>query len=116
MKSLLMLQNIRSLGANYDEIMINVKNTSSKVPFIALMETWLKPISNLSTICQDEYIYILTCSRQRGKGGGIAIMCREETTMQTFKETNIPELQILTVITTFPVKPCSQQSCIKLLN
>ena len=101
MKNLLMLQNIRSLGANYNELMINLKNTSSEVLFIALTETWLKPISNLSTICQDEYRNILTCSRQRGKGGCIAIMCREKTTIQTFKDTNIPELQIITVITSF---------------
>ena len=51
--------------------------------------------------CQDEYKYILTYNRQRGKDGGVAIMCREKTTMQTFRETNITKLQILTVKTTF---------------
>ena len=61
----------------------------------------MKLISNLSTFSQDECEYILTCSCQRGKSGGVAIMCGENTTMQTFKGSNISELQILNGKTTF---------------
>ena len=94
-----MLENIRSLSANYDELIKNVKNIFIKAPFIALSETWLKRKSILSTFCQDEHKYILTCSGQRGKSRRVAIMCRENTRMPTFKESNIPELRILTVKT-----------------
>ena len=116
MKNLLMLQNICSPGANYDYLIINVRNIFKEVPFIALTETCLKPISNLSTFCQDDYKFILTCSRQRGKVGGVAIICSENTGIQTFNDTNIPELQILTVKLPFPVRICSLKLCAKLLN
>ena len=96
-----MLQRARSLGVNYDELLINVKNIFTEIPLIALTENWLKPISKLLLFSQHTYKNIITCSRQGGKGGSVVIMCRENTKMQTFKVTDLTELQIPTVKTYF---------------
>ena len=77
--------------------MINVKNIFNEVSLIALTETWLEPISNLSILCQDTYKNVLARSRQRGKDRGVAIIRRDNIQMQTFKQTNLPDLQILIV-------------------
>ena len=97
MKGLIRLQNIGPLGANYDELTLNIKN---EAPFTALTGNWFKIMSNLSTNCQDTNKNKLTGCRQRGKSRGVAVMCREKTKMHSFM-TNLHELQSVTVKLTF---------------
>ena len=61
----------------------------NQASLIALTEIWLKPLSNLSTWCPDTYENTLTCSRQKGKIGGVGFMRRDNVKMQTFKVTNL---------------------------
>ena len=42
MEKLLYLQNIRSLGANFDELNIELENLNNMPRFLTVTETWLR--------------------------------------------------------------------------
>ena len=71
-KQVIMLQNIRSLTKNFDELTLKIASLKEKPIAICLTETWLKDkfSSNIFLIdCNDE---LVTSNREK-RGGGVAI-------------------------------------------
>ena len=62
---LLFLQNIRSLGANYDEFIATFEANQIMPPLLALTETWLKDYSNNQLFCNESLQNIVTCNRPK---------------------------------------------------
>ena len=91
MEKLLYLQNIRSLGANFDEVNIELENLNIKPQFLIVTETWLREYSNLSIFCQDRWKSIETCNRKSERGGGVAVLCTEQNYITTIKKNLSPK-------------------------
>ena len=64
---LLFLQNIKSLGANYDELIATFQANQIMPPLLALTETWLKDYSNNHNqlFCNESLQKIVTCNRPK---------------------------------------------------
>ena len=102
MEKLLYLQNIRSLGANFDELNIELENLNIKPQFLIVTETWLREYSNLNIFCQDRWKSIETCNQKSERGGGVAVLSTEQNYITTIKKTSHQNLQILTVKANIP--------------
>ena len=102
MEKLLYLQNIRSLGANFVELNIELENLNIKPQFLIVTETWLREYSNLNIFSQDRWKSIETCNRKSERGGGVAVLSTEQNYITTITKTCHQNLQILTVKTNVP--------------
>ena len=102
MKKLLYLQNIRSLGANFDELYIERENLKIKPRFLIVTKAWLREFSNLNIFCQDGWKSIETCNQKSQRGGGVAVFSTEQYYFTIIKKTSHQNLQIINVKTNVP--------------
>ena len=72
------LQNIRSLGANFDEFISYLQSTDTNCNLIAFTETWLREFSNLQIFTQSPYKTILSEHKKSGRGGGVALLAKDK--------------------------------------
>ena len=71
-------RNIRSVGANYDELDVLLQQQNFKPIFVFLTGTWLKDISNLNIFRQNDFKHIARNNKTKDRGGGVAILSWEE--------------------------------------
>ena len=102
MEKLFYLQNIRSLGANFDEFISELANLNIKPQFLTITETWQREYSNLNIFCQDRWKSIETWNRKSERGGCVAVFSTERNYITTIKKGSHPNLQILTIKTNVP--------------
>ena len=67
-----MLQNIRSLTKNFDELTLEIASLKEKPIAICLTETWLEDKFSSNIFHIDGYDEMVTSNREK-RGGGVAI-------------------------------------------
>ena len=70
-KQVIMLQNIRLLTKNFDELTLEIASLKEKPIAIHLRETWLKDKFSSNIFHMDSYNELVTSNRE--KRGGVAI-------------------------------------------
>ena len=93
---LLFLQNIRSLGSNYDELIATFETNQIMPPLLALTETWLKDYSNNQLLCNKNLQNIVTCNRLKKRAGGEDLLASKEDQLTTIKTSASNDIQVLT--------------------
>ena len=86
MENFLFLQNIRSLGANFDEFISYLQST----------ETWLREFPNLQIFTQSPYKRILSGHKKSGRGGGVALLAKDKSCLSRVLSKSTKNFQILT--------------------
>ena len=92
---LLFLQNIGSLGANYDELLSTFEANQIIPPLVALTKTWLKDYSNNQLFCNKNLQNIVTCNRPK-KGRRVALLASKEYQLTKIKTSASNDIQVLT--------------------
>ena len=80
-------RNIRSLGANYDELDVLLQQQNLKPIFVVLTGTWLTDIANLNIFRQNDFKHIATNNKTKERGGGVAFLSWEEKVLKILKRT-----------------------------
>ena len=75
-KQVIMLQNIRSLTKNFDELTLEIASLKEKPIAFCLTETWLKDNFFSNTFHTDGYDELVTSNREK-RGGGVAIFVQK---------------------------------------
>ena len=72
----IMLQNIRSLTKNFDDLQVLLESLSEKPSAICLTETWLKEIHHTKSMFLKGYRPLVNINRKK-RGGGVAIFIKK---------------------------------------
>ena len=82
-ENLLYLQNIRSLGANFGELNVELDFSKIKPRFLIVTEKWLHEYSILNIFRQSRWKSIETCNRNAQRDGGVAVLSTEQNYITT---------------------------------
>ena len=93
---LLFLQNRRSFGGNYDELIATSEANQIMPPLLALRETWLKVYSNYQLFCNKNFQNNVMCNRPNKRGGGVALLESKEYQLTTINTSASNDIKVLT--------------------
>ena len=94
--TLIMLQNVRSLPKNCDELNIYIESQHTKPAFICLTETWLKPHHDKNIFSLNNYDVIKSSERKQ-RGGGVGIYVKSGLETKTLGTLNENCIQAITL-------------------
>ena len=86
-----LLQNIQSLGANYNESLFFSKSKRSLSVLDVLTETWLQKPSHEAIFTQDNFDLLIV------RGGGFDDLTSSKNQQKLVRKTSKKQLQLLTV-------------------
>ena len=91
-KQVIMLQNIRSLTKNFDELTSEIASLKEKPIAICLTETWLKDKFSSNIFHIDGYDELVTSNREK-RGGGVAIFVQNKFNVKIRGSLNLNNIQ-----------------------
>ena len=90
------LQNIRSVSKNLDELEVYINGMSQKPEGVCLTETWLYPSYNNNCFSLKGYQTIIPSNRKK-RGGGVVFFWKNNINCQIVKKLETNSVQLLTV-------------------
>ena len=88
------LQNIRSVSKNLEELEVYINSMSQKPEVVCLTETWLNPSYNNNCFSLNEYQTIIPSNREK-RGGGVAFFLKININGQIVKKLETSSVQLL---------------------
>ena len=105
-KQVIMLQNIRSLTKNFDELTLEIASLKEKPIAICLTETWLKDKFSSNIFHIDGYDELVTSNREK-RGGGVAIFVQNKFNVKIRGSLNLNNIQAVSVYFSIGTKKLS---------
>ena len=105
-KQVIMLQNIRSLTKNFDELTLEIASLKEKPIAICLTETWLKDEFSSNIFHIDGYDELVTSNREK-RGGGVAIFVQNKFNVKIRGSLNLNNIQAVSVYFSIGTKKLS---------
>ena len=109
----IMLQNIRSLTKNFDDLQVLLESLSEKSSAICLTETWLKEYHHTKSMFLGGYRPLVNSNRKK-RGGGVAIFIKKSLQAKVVNSCNLNGPQALTIRVTGTVETAIYVTCMYL--
>ena len=105
----IMLENIRSLTKNFDNLQVLLESLSEKPSAICLTETRLKEFHHTKSMFLEDYRPLVNINRK--KRGGVAIFIKKTLQAKVVNSCNLNGLQALTMRATGTVETVIYVTC-----
>ena len=101
-----MLQNIRSLTKNFDELILKIASLKEKPIAICLTEAWLKDKFSSNIFLIDGYDQLVTSNSEK-RGGGVAIFVQKKFNVKIRGSLNLNNIPAVSVYFSIGAKKLS---------